>query len=364
LFNWRDWTHPAAGGAEKATYEIARRLIKYGVRPHLLVGAYPGCEAEAEWEGIRISRLGGRYGVYFRSAIRYLLKLRGHYDVIVDEINTVPFFTPLYAEEPVVAFIHQLAADVLFEELPWPQAALWASLEPSILRLYSHSMIVTSRSTAKDLVGLGIPEGNLRTIDYGVDREVYRPGRKSALPSILYIGRLKRFKGVHFLIEAMRQVLKQEPEARLTIIGTGDRYYLAELRSLVDSISKRSISLLHYGFAENLGEKVRALQEAWVLVVPSIREGFGLTVAEANACGTPAIVFDSPGLREVVVQGKTGLIVPQRDVVSLASGILRVLKDPALRSRLSQEALEWSKNFDWEASSRTMYGALREAVQP
>ncbi len=329
----------------------------------MVVGSYPNCKPETEIEGIRISRVGGKYGVYPRGALRYYFKLRGKYDAIIDEINTVPFFTPLYAKEPVVAFIHQLAAEVLYEELPWLQAALWAGLEPWVLRLYLRSKIVTSSSTKQDLVKLGISEGMVRTINYGVDRRTYRPGTKADFPSILYIGRIKRFKGIHFLLDATRRVLKSEPEARLTIIGRGDEGYLRELREQARSISESNITFLEYGFDENLEQKVRALQEAWLLVFPSIREGFGLAVAEANACGTPAVVFDSPGLRETVVHGRTGLIVPQRDVEGLSTSILEMVRNSALRSKLSEEALNWSQNFDWDVSAKTVYDVLNEARQ-
>jgi len=361
LFNWRDWTHPAAGGAEKATYEICKRLVRYGSRVHMVVGSYPNCEPEIEIDGMTISRVGGKYGVYPRSAMKYYFDLRGRYDAIVDEINTIPFFTPLYAKEPVVAFIHQLAADVLYEQLPWPQATLWACLEPKVIRLYERSLIVTSRSTKQDLVKLGIPEARVRTIDYGVDRRTYRPGKKADFPSILYVGRIKRFKGIHFLLDAMEGVLRYTPEARLTIIGTGDEDYVRELKRQARSISESKIIFFEYGFDEYLEHKVRALQEAWVLAFPSIREGFGLSVAEANACGTPAVVFDSPGLRETVIHGKTGLIVPQRDVEALSTAIIEIIRNPALRSKLSEEALNWSRNFDWDVSAKTMYDVLNEA---
>ena len=233
LFNWRCPKHPEAGGAEKATYEIARRWVNWGNEVRWVSGGFPGGLRSDIIEGIKITRRGGRYSVYPQSIFHYFVNLRGKYDIVIDEINTIPFLTPLYVREPHVAFIHQLAANVLFDELPPAQARILSFLEPHVLRLYRNVPIFTSQSTRDDLLKLGIPERNLHVINYGINHDIYRPGRsKSPYPHVFYLGRLKRFKGIHLLIKAMAQVVKEIPDAKLSIVGNGDPDYLSELKQL------------------------------------------------------------------------------------------------------------------------------------
>ncbi|NIM46476.1 MAG: glycosyltransferase, partial [Nitrososphaeria archaeon] len=135
IFNWRCPKHPQAGGAEKVTYEVARRWVQWGHRVHLVCGNYAGGSRHDNIEGMEVTRLGGKYSLYPIVILHYLRKLRAKYDMVIDEINTVPFFTPKYVKEPKVAFIHQMAADILYEELPRVQAELWHFVEPRVLRL-------------------------------------------------------------------------------------------------------------------------------------------------------------------------------------------------------------------------------------
>ena len=175
VFNWRDPKHPDAGGAEKATYEIVRRWVPEGHDVHWVCGGFSCGQHFDNLNNIRISRVGGKYSVYGLAPLYYLTKLESSCDVIIDEINTIPFFTVLFTKKPKVALIHQLAANVLFEELPWMQAKLWSIMEPKVVRMYGDVPMITSESTRDDLVRLGIPKNNIHTINYGVDRSIYEP---------------------------------------------------------------------------------------------------------------------------------------------------------------------------------------------
>ena len=363
LFNWRDPKHPDAGGAEKATYEIARRWVLSGHRVHWICGGFPRGRRVDNIDGITVTRIGGKYSVYGLSPLYYLAKLRRSYDVIIDEINTVPFFSLLFAKEPIVALIHQLAADVLFEELPWIQAKFWSLMEPRVLNLYKGLPIITSESTKVDLVRIGLPESSIHTINYGVDRLLYRPAEKSPTPLIVYLGRIRRFKGVHYLIQAMRRIEKEVPGTKASIVGKGEPAYEIELRQLVERLDlTEEISFRAFGFRESLVQKVELLQKAWILVFPSVREGFGLTVIEANACGTPAVVTNVPGLRSTVKDCETGILVPPRDVGAMAEAVIQLLKDEKLRNRLSSNAVEWSRNFNWDRTAEQTLNILRGAI--
>ncbi len=357
--NWRCPNHPLAGGAEKATYEIARRWVRWGHDVRLIAGGFPGGRKQDVVDGIKITRLGGKYTVYLYSIMLYFLKLKGKYDVIVDEINTIPFFTPLYVRGAHVAFIHQLAANVLFDELPAFPARLLSFLEPHFLRIYRRIPIFTSQSTKEDLIRLGFNDKNLYIVNYGVDHNIYTCGNnKSSNPHVFYLGRLKRFKGVHLLIRAMAKVILEIPDATLSVVGNGDHNYEKELKQLVTDLKlNEHVLFMHLGMHDSLMNKVKIMQEAWVLVFPSSREGFGLVVVESNACGTPTIATNVPGLQETVLNNETGILVP-RDVDALADSIKSMLRDNEFREKLSKQAFEWSKQFDWDKTAEKMLKVL------
>jgi glycosyltransferase involved in cell wall biosynthesis len=363
IFNWRCPKHPQAGGAEKVTYEVARRWVRWGHGIHLVCGNYPGGMKRDNIDGIEVTRLGGKYSLYPLAALHYLRKLRGKYDVIIDEINTVPFFTPQYVKEPKVAFIHQLAAEILYDELPWVQAKFWQFMEPRVLRLYGNVPVITvSQSTKEDLVKVGLPEENLHVITEGLDHDLYKPGGdKETNPHILYVGRLKRFKGVHFLIEAMRRVVQVLPSSKLSIVGRGEPEYERELKQLTKDLNLEDSVTFHGYVSEE--EKIRRMQEAHVLVLPSQREGFGLVVIEANACGTPVVATHALGLRDSIIDGETGLLVPYEDVEALANAIIRVLSDEGLREELSRNAIEWAGRFSWEKTAEEFLKVAEGAVK-
>jgi glycosyltransferase involved in cell wall biosynthesis len=200
---------------------------------------------------------------------------------------------------------------------------------------------------------------HIHVINYGVDHNIYRLGKvKSSHPHVFYLGRLKRFKGVHLLIKAMAEVVKEIPDARLSIVGTGDPDYKRELVELSAKLNlTKNIVFCEFGLHDSIEQKVQIMQEAWVLVFPSSREGFGLVVVEANACGTPTIATNVPGLRETVLDANTGFLV-SRDADSLAESIKRMLQDKELREKLSKNAFEWSNQFDWDRTAEKMLKVL------
>ena len=334
------------GGAEVFTREVCKRLVEEGHEVTLFASKFPGCRSEEFLDGVRVVRAGGRYSVYWKAKEYYKKHFsKEGYDVVIDEINTRPFFTPKFVNngERVVTLIHQLAREYWFYETPFPISYIgYHFLEDRWLRNYVDVPTVTvSESTRRDLLDLGfkkvfvVPEGlNFTPLSEVPEKEEY--------PVVVYAGRLKRAKRPDHAIRAFKIVIEKFPNAELWIIGDGS------FRKHLEKMAGDGVKFL--GGLSNEGRR-RLLARAWVLVNPSVREGFGLNVLEANALGTPCVAYNVAGLRDSVRDGLTGLLVPSGDVEALAEAIIRVLSDDGLRERLSRNALEWARSFSWDKTA-------------
>jgi glycosyltransferase involved in cell wall biosynthesis len=216
------------------------------------------------------------------------------------------------------------------------------------------AFITVSESSKRDMQTLNITDKNIEVVHPGVDLGFLAPGQKSPVPLVAYVGRLKEYKSVDVLIKAFSKVLSEVSEAKLVIAGDGD-----DTKRL-----KRKVAELGLGsrvtFLGKVSEekKLQILQEAWVCVNPSMMEGWGITVIEANACGTPVIASDVPGLRDSVYDRQSGMLVPYGHVNLLAAHITHILKDDILRGSLSKYAVTWAKNFEWGKSSEKFISAI------
>jgi glycosyltransferase involved in cell wall biosynthesis len=346
------------GGAEVFTREVARRWVEQGHEVTLFASEFPGCKSEEFLDGVRVVRAGGRYSVYWRAKEYYKKRFsREGYDVVIDEINTRPFLTPKFVNngERVVALIHQLAREYWFYETPFPISYIgYHFLEDRWLRNYVDVLTVTvSESTRQDLLDLGfkrvfvVPEGlNFTPLSGVPEKEEY--------PVVVYAGRLKRVKRPDHAIRAFKIVREKFPDAELWVIGDGP------FREDLERMAGDGVKFL--GGLSN-EERRRLLARAWVLVNPSVREGFGLNVLEANALGTPCVAYDVAGLRDSIIDRRTGLLVKEKgDVEKLAEAIIRVLGDGTLRMDLSANALEYSKNFNWDKTAQEFEKILKETV--
>ncbi|MFQ6085408.1 MAG: glycosyltransferase family 4 protein [Candidatus Bathyarchaeia archaeon] len=359
-FNWRDWTHPWAGGAEAHVYEVTRRFAKWGHEVTLLSGEYEGCRRREELSEVEIIRKGNPFTTYLYAAKEYLQNLRERdYDVVVDDINGVPFFTPLYVREPKLAIVHHLVKEIFFQQLPWLKATIGYLAERSIPVLYRNTpFIAVSNSTREELLKFGVSERNITVVNYGREYGCLGPSEKSHLPTVLYFNRIRRYKNVDDLIRAFKIVKDEISDARLLIVGCrGDDEYENEVRALARDLRLRDVEFR--GFVTG-DEKKGVLGQSWVHVLPSVREGWGMSVIDAAACGTPSVAYDVPGLSCSIKNGKTGLLVPYHDVEALAGAILRILVDEELRTRFSKNAIEWSRNFDWDKTAKLTLERLRQ----
>lgn len=354
FLNWRDVRNPDSGGAEVFTHEVARRWAGAGHEVWLLTSRFPGGRSAETVDGVRIRRVGRlRTGSFHLLVQRELARLQG-FDLVIDEINTVPFFTPLWRRRlpPVITLIHQLAADVWHAELLAP-VAVGRWLEPRLLRLYADLPVVTvSESTRADLIGLGFRD--VSVVPDGRDDPPPLDGiAKEAVPTFLFVGRLTANKRPDHAVEAFRLIRERMPEARLWIVGRGP------LEERLRRTLPEGAELLGYLPREEL---YRRMSRAHCLLVTSVREGWGLVVIEANSVGTPAVAYNVPGIRDSVQDRWTGLLVRPGDPASLAAHALWLLADPARHRAMRERAALWSLRFSWDATAEAFMALIRDRM--
>ncbi len=350
VFNWRDTKSVFAGGAETYVQALASRWVKDGHTVTLFTSNDGHLPPNGETDGVRIIRRGGFYATYVIASIYYLVHFRGKFDVIVDSENGIPFFTPLYASEPVYCLVHHIHQDVFRKSLVWPLSSFACFLEKELMPLVYRdcNFITVSDSSKQAMETLQITTKDIQVVNPGIDTSFLTPGEKAPVPTVSYVGRLKEHKSVHLLIEAFKEVLARVPDAQLIIAGDGEE----------ENKLKRLTQKLHMGNSVSFRGKVSEeekrdiLRTSWVFVTPSMIEGWGITTIEANACGTPVIASDVSGLRDSVRDGETGLLVPYGDAGILAEKIILILIDGTLRNILSRYAIEWAQNFEWQKNSK------------
>ncbi|MFL5950837.1 MAG: glycosyltransferase family 4 protein [Gaiellaceae bacterium] len=326
ILNWKDLAHPAAGGAEVFTEEVARELVRRGHEVTLHAAAVAGRPQREEAEGVRIVRAGGRIGVYREARRFWEREGRGSFDVVVDEINTRPFLTPRWLRgAPVVALIHQLAREIWSYELPFPVSTVGRYvLEPWWLRAYKDVPALTVSQSSADSLQRHHGWNNVRILPEGWTPHPGPDVPKAGQPTVVFLGRLVGMKRPQHAVDAVRLLRADVPGARLWVIGDGPLEFEAgEGVELLGRLDRP--------------ELLRRLAAAHVLVATSVREGWGLNVSEAAACGTPSIGYAVPGLVDSLHASGGAAIEPTP--AALAAALRRFFAgELTLRPRISTQS--------------------------
>lgn len=365
VVNWQDRLNPQSGGAETHLHEIFGRLAARGHRVSLLCSGFAGAAAREEVDGIAVHRVGGRHTFNAVCPGYYRRHLRAErFDVVVEDLNKVPVFAPFWARRPLVLLVHHLFGATAFREASAPFAAATWLLERPIPWVYRGIPAqAVSESTAEDLVARGLRREDVRVIHNGVDVGFFSPDAgvgRAREPTFLYVGRLKRYKRIDLAVEAVARLMADGVAARLVIAGKGDEE--PRLRALVERLGVGE-RVRFEGFVSE-ERKRELLRTSWATVLPSPKEGWGITNVEAAACGTPAVAADSPGLRESVLHGRTGLLVPYGDTAALADALGSLAADPARVEMLGRAARGFAEGFTWERAADLTEAHLGEVGDP
>jgi glycosyltransferase involved in cell wall biosynthesis len=360
VLNWQDHENPQAGGAELHLKEIFSRIVARGHSVDLLCSSWQGAPPRVTLDGIDVHRVGNRHTYPFLARSYYAAQLAANnYDVVIEDLNKVPLYTPLWGVKRLVALVHHLFGATVFREAPLPlAAAVWLSERPLGALYRGVPFEAVSVSTADDLVARGIPRGSIRVIYNGVDsaRLTPDPGERSRTPLFIYLGRLKKYKRVDIVIRAFAGL--QLPEATLEIAGTGD--YRARLELLVKSL-KLAERVKFLGFITE-DEKIHLLRRAWASTLASPKEGWGISNLEAAACATPVIAANSPGIRESVIDGETGFLVPPDDVSAMTAAMRGIVESPALVSSLGAAGRRYAEAFTWDRAANDTLAHLEQVI--
>lgn len=359
LQNWRDSYHPEAGGAEKYLVEIARGLADLGHIVTIRTAYYPGATAREKIDGVRYVRKGGRYSIYLRAIAAGLM---GRYrpDVVVDVQNGIPYLSPLVRRVPVVNLVHHVHREqwpVVFGPVMARMGWLIESrLAPAVYRRTPY--VAVSDSTRRELAEHGVREERTVVIHNGTDAVADEGVRRSETPLLVAVGRLVPQKRIEWAIDAVAALRPEWPGLRLVVVGSG--WWEHELREHVTI--RRVEDAVHFTGHASEDEKHRVLAEAWIHLMPSLKEGWGLVVVEAGVHGTPTIaVHEAGGPNDSIRDGQTGLLV-HGGSEEYTEAVRRLLADDELRARLSRDVVGWVSQFKWSESVRRWDELLRQVV--
>ncbi|MEA2069278.1 MAG: glycosyltransferase family 4 protein [Verrucomicrobiota bacterium] len=360
ILNWRDVLHPRAGGAEMRLHQIYAPLTQQGHEVVLYSCAFKGCKKQETVDGIAVHRMGNDLTFAPLCTLSLRIWVKQHQpDIVVEELNKLPFYSPVVYKGPLMVQMAHLWRNSIFKEASFPVAFVVWFFEQTIGWFYKKCWFsVYSTCTQKDLKAFGAADERNRLIYCGGDLSSYVPGKVEREPFILWISRLQKYKGPTDAVEVLEKLQPDFPDLKLVIVGSGPfqeklEGFIAE-RGMQDKVTLT-------GFISE-EEKIDLLQRAAVHLHSSYKEGWGLSVIEANACGCPVVANDTTGLRDSCRDNETGLLYTHCDIDDAASKVRNILTDEPLRNRLVEKGYEWAGGFSWERNTREILEYLQEII--
>ncbi len=366
-FTWKDLRHPHAGGAEVLNEQIAARLARDGHAVTLVVAGFAGGAEKEQVNGYTVVRVGGRYTVYLKAGQYFKRYLSDNVDLVIEEVNTVPFLTALYTKRtPSIYLFYQLCRQIWFYQMVFPLSLVGYVAEPVYLRYMAwqkRPVLTESQSTKDDLVHYGFKRHNTTVFRVGIETKPVSDLStitKYDQPTMLSLGAIRNMKRPHHQIEAFELAKKDLPKLQLIIAGAGSGRYVTKVMDLIATSPFHKD--IHYLGKVSKEKKIELMQKSHVICVTSVKEGWGLIVTEANSQGTVAVVYNVDGLRDSVRHNKTGLICTKNTPTELATCVVDVLKDQAKYSVLRQNAWKWSKELTFETSYQDVLAVIHKTV--
>lgn len=363
ILNWRDVRHPKSGGAELVTHEHAKIWVNAGNTVTWLTANYGGASQE-KIDGIRMLRRAGSLSIYLYVPF-FLIAHGKQFDVVVDEVHGFPFFSPLFTRKPVIVFIHEVAGDIWDYMFSFPVNMLGKALEAIYFKLYKRCLFWTDApSTIQELSKRGIPKEQCVAIPcpISIDRSLasHLDRKKEKNPTYIFVSRVVRMKGIEEVIKAFSFIVKEQPDARLWIVGGGEENYITQLKAMMREYG--AINNAYFWGKVTEEKKLSLMARAHILLHASVKEGWGLVVLEAAYMGTPSVVYNVAGLRDVVKNGKTGIVLEDNSPHQLASESIKLYLDKNKYKQFEHNGKAWVASLTWRDAAAQSLGLLEKVV--
>jgi glycosyltransferase involved in cell wall biosynthesis len=346
ILNWRDIKNPSGGGAEILTHELAKGWKNKGHHVTQFSSCFYRSKKEDTLDGVKIIRRGHWWTVHLYAFFYYLRK-KNNYDIVIDEVHWFPFFAKLYAPKKTIALTCETATKLFPRIFPPVISYAFQLLEKLYFLIYKTVPTMTiSESTKKDLIKEGVKKDLITVLPMGVTiPKNLKKYDKEKNPTFIYLARLNKQKGIYDVISAFAIINRATPNSKLWIVGTGEKNFVDEAKSLVKKYGLEK-NIKFFGFVDE-SKKFELLARAHILLVPSLHEGWGLTVPEASAVGTPSIVYNVAGLRDIARNTKSVVVLKNNSPSEMAASALEILNNNKLYKQLQNSVdSEWLTTWD------------------
>lgn len=371
IFNWRSFLNQNAGGAEKHCFEIFNRLAEQNHTIQLVASCDTAAPKNATVGKIKVFHPCRNEFLYPLFSMLSMPKFPiSSFNIIIEDISKFPVFWPLLLskilKKPFIAIIHHVHGKTLWKELPTPLnliAALTELFSLKIYTLFKPQIVTVSQSTKKELTSIGFPEQNITVIPDGLNLKPSKPStkEKTPFPLVIYFGRVKKYKQIDHLIQAAEKASEKIANLKLAIAGKGDKTTYSHLKDLTKKKQLEKTVKFHGELHEN--EKNKLFQKAWIYATASMKEGFGISVVEAQAYGLPVVAYAVPGINDTVKHMHSGILVKEGNIKELAKAITLLCKDKTLREKLSNGAIKNASQYNWDKSAEEFLKLIKKQTR-
>lgn len=363
VINWRDMKNPEAGGAEIHIDEILKR--KPGDwEVDFVSAAFPGCLPREMINGYTVTRISHNtlFNFGFRWYWNRVLSRKG-YDLVIDDVSKIPLATPSYIRTtPLIGLLHHVHGKSLYSQLPWPLAFYVVAMEKHLLYRYQDIPFLVVSESTRDELARDYRFRDLHLCHNGIDFESYASAYcdiRNKPDTLFYFGRLKKYKRVDHVIRAFAEIRDTRPAAKLIIAGKGDDE--SRLKEIAGNLGLgTSIEFLGY-VDEQTKRELLSLSKLYLNA--SEKEGWGISVIESNAAGLPSVGYRVEGLRDSILDGKTGFLAENGNIQDMAGKIRIILESTELQEKMSRNAMEWARRFSWDNTAALFYDFAANVVR-
>lgn len=361
ILNWRDPKNPKSGGAEQVTFEHAKRWVEAGHTVTWFTSYFLNAKKEETIDGVSIIRKGGAYTVYLLTPFYYFF-CQKNFDIVIDEIHGIPFFTPLYVRKPKIAFIHEVAGEIWDYMYPFPINVFGKIFESFYFLFYKDIFFWTDApSTITDLEKHGIKKEECIAIPCPPgNKSLDKLPQKETSPTYIFVSRLVKMKGIENILKTFKLIVAEKPQAKLWIVGGGEASYMKTLETKIKNCGIAK-NVTFYGYVSNQ-KKLELMRRAHILLHASVKEGWGLVVLEAASQATPAVVYNVPGLCDVVKNGKTGTVIKRNTPDEMAKEAVKLFENKKRYSEYQKNGLAWASSLRWDTVAKDSLQLLERHV--